>query len=209
MATNSFTEFNLAEAQQLADYTSIQVDLQSACDFARTMLAEMHRPSPNYSLADPFMVATIIRYARAFSQGIRLKLYDAASSTLTDEQFSKHQYFMALRDKYIAHSVNAFEESQPVARYWVERVREEGITSIECNHRRISGLSEQDFHDIVDLASTWLVFVKQKLTEEKARLLPIVREIPLEQLFQNAPTFTPGPNTSKPQKKRITTSRTR
>jgi hypothetical protein len=53
MATNSFTEFNLAEAQQLADYTSIQVDLQSACEFARTMLAEMHRPSPNYSLADP------------------------------------------------------------------------------------------------------------------------------------------------------------
>jgi hypothetical protein len=77
MATNSFTEFNLPEAQQLGDYTSIEVDLRSAFGFATTMPAEMRRPLPNYSFADPFMVATIIRYARAFSQGVRLKLYDA------------------------------------------------------------------------------------------------------------------------------------
>jgi hypothetical protein len=69
--------------------------------------------------------------------------------------------------------VNDFEESTPVARYWVERVQEEGITSIECNHRRIVGLSGQDFQDIIDLASTWLEYVQQKLKEEKNRLLPM------------------------------------
>jgi hypothetical protein len=109
---------------------------------------------------------------------------------------------MTVRDKYIAHSVNSFEESQPVARYWVEQVKEDGITSIECNHRRIVGLGEQDFIDIIDLASTWLKYVQEKLSEEKGRLLPIVRKIPLEQLFQSAPRPTPAPDTSQPQTRR-------
>jgi hypothetical protein len=202
MATNAFIEFSLDEAQKLADYTSIQSDLRSAREFAAAIVKENQKPQPNYSLHDPFMVATIIRYARAFSGGVRLKLYEEGVSTLTDEQRSKHNYFMHVRDKYIAHSVNAFEESQPVARYWVERVQEEGITSIECNHRRIAGLSEQELMDIIDLASTWLGYVQQRLSEEKNRLLPIVRKFSLQHLVQNAPRFTPTPDTSQPEKRR-------
>jgi hypothetical protein len=165
-------------------------------------LEETRKPAPNFSLSDPFMVATIIRYATAFAGGVRLKLYEEAAAILTDQQRAKHDYFITVRDKYIAHSVNSFEESQPVARYWVEQVKEDGITSIECNHRRIVGLGEQDFIDIIDLASTWLKYVQEKLSEEKARLLPIVRKIPLEQLFQSAPRPTPAPDTSQPQTRR-------
>jgi hypothetical protein len=91
--------------------------------------------------------------------------------------------------------------SEPVARYWVEN-REEGITSIECNHRRVVGLSEQDLIDIIGLASTWLEYVQQKQKDEKARLLPIVQNIPLEQLFKSAPRPTPAPDTSQPKARR-------
>lgn len=202
MATNSFIEFRLDEAQLLADYTGIGFDLRTAREFATTILEENRKPMPNYSLSDPFMVATIIRYARAFVRGVRLKLYEEVGSILTDQQRSKHDDFIHVRDKYIAHSVNAFEENSPVARYWVEKKNEDGITSIECNHRRIVGLSEQDLVDIIDLASTWLKYVEQKQNEEKARLLPIVRKIPLERLFQSAPRPTPAPDTSQPQSKR-------
>src|SRR5215469_96874 len=89
MATNAFIELNLAEANKLADYTSIEYDLRTAREFAATMVSEYQKPSPNYSLCDPFMVAAIIRYARAFSEGVRLKLYEEGVSTLTDEQRSK------------------------------------------------------------------------------------------------------------------------
>jgi hypothetical protein len=154
MSTNAFIEVRLDEAQALADYTSIDFDLRTARDFATVILEEVKGPEPNYSLSDPFMVATIIRYARAFAGGVRLKLYDEVVSVLTAEQRSKHDHFIHIRDKYIAHSVNAFEESEPIARYWVERVKDEGISSIECNHRRIVGLSDQDLLDIIDLAST-------------------------------------------------------
>ena len=204
MATNTFIEFSLDEAKNLADYTSIEFDLRTAREFAIAVLEERQKSQPNYSLNDPFMVATIIRYARAFSGGVRLKLYDEAVSVLTDQQRAKHEYFMDIRDKYIAHSVNAFEESQPVARYWVERVEDEGITSIECNHRRIVGLSEQECQDIIDLASTWLGHIRQRLKEEKTRLLPIVRKIHLRDLMESAPRFTPAPDTSQPQTRRPT-----
>jgi hypothetical protein len=202
MATNSFREFRLSEAQALADYTSIEFDLHTAREFATTILEENRKTQPNFSLSDPFMVATIIRYARAFAGGVRLKLYEEAGSILTHEQRIKHDRFMLVRDKYIAHSVNAFEESEPVTQYWVENVREDGITSIECNHRRIVGLSEQDLIDIIGLASTWLEYVQEKQEGEKARLLPFVRKIPLEQLFQSAPRPTPAPDASQPQSRR-------
>src|SRR5262249_38926199 len=127
MATNSFIEFRLDEAQALADYTGIAFDLRTARDFATAILEESKKPEPNFSLSDPFMITTIIRYARAFASGVRLKLYEEGGFILTDEQRLKHDRFWTLRDKYIAHSVNAFEESQPIARYWVERVEEEGI----------------------------------------------------------------------------------
>jgi hypothetical protein len=202
MATNSFIEFGLAEAQKLADYTSIAFDLRTACEFATFIVEETQNPQSHFALHDPFMVATVIRYARAFSGGVRLNLYNEGAYTLTAQQLAKHDYFIHIRDKYIAHSVNAFEESTPVARYWVERVHEEGITSIECNHSRVVGLSQHDLTDIIDLASAWLLYVNQQLAEEKARLLTIVRQIPLADLRRSSPGPL-FPDTSQPQKRRV------
>ena len=35
----------------------------------------------------------------------------------------------------------------------MERVQEEGITSIECRHERVSGLSGQDLENVVELTT--------------------------------------------------------
>jgi hypothetical protein len=210
MATNTYVPFNLEEAQTLADYTSIASDLSTSREFATTMLDENQKPAPirNVSLSDPFMVATIIRYGRAFASGARLpSLYEEGKFILTDQQLSKHEQFIHIRNKYIAHSVNAFEESQPIARFWAGRVQEEGINSIECNQRRVAGLSEQDLTDIIDLTTTWLQYVEEKLSGEKARLLTIVRKIPLAHFLQSAPEERMVPDTSQPQKQRAADKR--
>jgi hypothetical protein len=209
MATYRYVEFCLDEAKNLADYTSIAFDLRTARDFAKTILDENQKPAPNVSLSDPFMVATIIRYTRAFGKNVRLNLDEEAASVLTPQQLLSHARFKDIRSKFIAHSVNAFEENEAKAHYCVERLEQEGITSIGYGHRRIIGLSDQNWTDIIDLASTWLRHVEQKLREETARLLPIVRQIPLDTLFKSAPEFTPGPDTSQPQKQRGTARRRR
>jgi hypothetical protein len=199
MATNTFVDLpRIKEAQALADYTSIEHDLWSAREFAKLYLKEFK--NLNTTFIEAFMIATIVRYARPFVTGIRLRLPDPAG-ILTDDQLAKHQRFRDIRDKYIAHSVNAFEENPPVARYWVETVQTEGIESVECMHSRIVGLGEDDFKDALDLTNTWLAYVQEKSREEKVKVLAVVRGMPLETILRGYK----GPvklDTSRPDKRR-------
>lgn len=179
MATNTFVEIQLAEATDLADLTGIQVDLQAARDFAKVLKKIFESERPDWQLVDPLSTAVLVRYSRPFVKGVRQWLGSEALRVLSAEQRKKHEYLRLFRDKHIAHSVNAFEDNQPVARYWAERVKEEGITSVECNHTRISGLSSADIEVVIELTTAMLEYVEAKLTEEKAKVLSIVRKIPL------------------------------
>ena len=179
MAINDFVELNLPEAAALADLTGVQFDLQSAKEFALKLRELLSADRPDYSLVDPLSTATLVRYSRAFVTGVRKPLREEALQELSDSQRRKHEYFRNLRDKHIAHSVNCFEESVPVARYWIERVETEGITSISCNHHVVTGLGSRDLDALVELVDLLLRFVKKKIKEEETRLLATVRAMPL------------------------------
>jgi hypothetical protein len=147
------------------------------------------------------MVAMIIRYARSFGRDVRKSKLPKLADILTKEQIAWHEFFITLRNKYIAHSDNAYEESQLVARFWDHKVQTEGINEVGCIHTRVSGLSEQDAHHIIGLIDTWLEHVAKKLRDEKEKLLALIRKDPLEELHQRSP----GPKTldlSKPLKRR-------
>jgi hypothetical protein len=186
MATNSFVEIDLPEATDLADLTGIKVDLETARDFARMLKKEFESEKPNWTLVDPLSTAILVRYSRPFVTGVRSCLGEEAIQRLSGPQREKHARLRAFRDKHISHSVNAFEDNQPVARYWEERAKEEGITSIECNHSRITGLSSDDVEAVVELTTEMLVYVDTRLKEEKAKVLEIVRKIPLETVLSGA-----------------------
>jgi hypothetical protein len=141
-----------------------------------------------------------VQYSRPFVTGVRHRLGEAALSIFTPEQRANHDYFRAVRDKHVAHSVNAFEESQPVARYWVERVAEEGIEQISCIHNRIVGLSDNDLAELIDLAKTMSAYVDKQVADERAKVLAIVRQMPLEQVLKGRP-FSP-PTATDPSKRR-------
>jgi hypothetical protein len=183
MATNTWVDLRLPEAADLADYTGIEFDLRSAQEFARMLLQERKKQNPDWNLSDPLTTAILVRYARPFATGARLRLGEDALAELSPQQLQCHEYFSALRDKHIAHSVNAFEESQPTARYWVERVHEEGITEITCQHHRIIGMSIPDLGAMIDLTAVLQQYVKRKIDEERAKLLGIVRSRPIDEIL--------------------------
>ena len=183
MATHTFVNLDLPEANTLADLTSVEFDLLSAKDFALRLKGMFSANPPDYSLVDPLSTAIIIRYSRTFASGVRKLPLEEGLLQLTKNQKEKHQYFRDLRDKHIAHSVNCFEESTPRANYCKERVKAEGITSISCEHNRVVGLSSENLDAVVELADTWLEFVGMKTKEESTRLLPIVREMPLDDVL--------------------------
>ena len=186
MGTNTFVEIDLPEAADLADLTGIQVDLATARDFAQMLKKIFESKKPDWNLVDPLSTAVLVRYSRLFVTGVRARLGEEALQTLSGPQREKHIRLRAFRDKHIAHSVNAFEDNQPVARYWVERVKEEGITSVECNHTRIAGLSSDDVEAVIELTTVMLSYVDARLKEEKAKVLEIVRKMPAEEVLSGS-----------------------
>lgn len=186
MATNTFVEIDLPEAADLADLTGIEVDLETARNFAQMLKSVFESEKPDWTLVDPLSTAILTRYNRAFVTGVRARLGEEALQMLSGPQREKHLRFRSFRDKHIAHSVNAFEDNQPVARYWIERVKEEGIVSVECNHTRVAGLSSDDVEAVIDLTTVMLAHVKVRLKDEKAKVLEIVRKMPIEEVLAGA-----------------------
>jgi hypothetical protein len=186
MATNTFVEIDLPEATDLADLTGIEVDLETARNFAQALKKVLESEKPDWSLVDPLSIAILIRYSRPFVTGVRSRLGEEALQRLSGPQREKHIRLRAFRDKHIAHSVNAFEDNQPIARYWLERVKEEGITSVECQHERIVGLSADDVEAVIELTTEMLSYVGIRLQEEKAKVLEIVRKMPLETVLSGS-----------------------
>lgn len=183
MATNAFVEIDIPEAQDLADLTGINIDLQMARNFASRLKEMLEKEPPDCSLVEPMTIAILIKYNRPFMSGVRLKLKEDTLKTLSPFQKAAHGQFYSWRNKHIAHSVNEFEENQPIARYWVERFDDEGFSSVECNSNQIIGMNLHDVEMVIELTSHFINELKSRIKKEKEKVLAIVRSRPKEQIF--------------------------
>ena len=183
MADHTWVDLQIAEAARLADLSGILLDLQCARDFAQMLAAEFTATKTNWRLVEPLSIAAAVMYSRPFSGGVRHRLSKEDLKILSSEQRAAHDHLRAYRDKHVAHSVNAFEENIPRAYYCVERVREEGITSIGYGGGRVTGLGGVEVNAIIELTNVFEAHVQSQITTEQDRLLPIVRSMPLEDVL--------------------------
>lgn len=128
MATHTFVHFEHGEAAALARLQSIHFDLWSAIQLCEYFESQSQNGYPPSEITDAFSTAILVRYSRAFVSGVRKGLGEDALAPLSVEQRANHERLRAYRDKHIAHSVNAFEDTKVQARYCEERVQQEGIT---------------------------------------------------------------------------------
>lgn len=183
MADHTWVDLQIAEATRLADLSGILLDLQCARDFAQMLAAEFTAAKTNWRLVEPLSIAAAVMYSRPFSGGVRHRLSEEDLKILSSEQRAAHDHLRAYRDKHVAHSVNAFEENIPRAYYCVERVKEEGITSIGYGGGRVTGLGGVEVNAIIELTNVFEAHVQSQITTEQDRLLPIVRSMPLEDVL--------------------------
>ena len=102
------------EAEALADAGGELMDLQ----FVDTALTELldswplgADTGPDTTAARALWIAAVVWYARSFTTGLRTSGIAAEiASTLPEPSRAEHDYFVALRDKHMAHSVNVFEQ---------------------------------------------------------------------------------------------------
>lgn len=199
MATHTFVNFEHEDAASLARLTSIRYDLMSTkqlCEFFDNQCAQSPKGYAGSEITDAFSTAILVRYSRAFVSGVRRGLGEDALTTLTEEQLSNHNRIRAFRDKHIAHSVNAFEDTKIQARYCLERVEQEGITGVSAAHYRVIGLSSKDVGEILELCEALLCYVDGEIKNEQKRLLAILRAMPSSEVFSrpSGPILIPDPS---------------
>lgn len=183
MATYTWVDLRIPEAALVADLHGIATDLQRAQEFAKLLIAQFTNETTNWQLVEPLSIAIAITYARAFSGGVRHHLGEDDLKVLTTEQRESHEFLRAYRDKHIAHSVNEFEENIARGNYCKERVETEGITSIGYGGGRLISLSGKEAQAVIEITTALKVHIRNQIEEEEARLLPIVRAMPLKEVL--------------------------
>ena len=197
MATYAFVEFHIPEASKLADLTGIRHDLESARTLAtelKVLLEDLlQHGKANSNILDALTTATLIRYFRPFSKGIRRRLDISEIGTITPLLHKKHEHLRAFRNKYLAHSVNAYEQNRPVARYVEERMDTEGVNAVECHHTRVIAMSPQEVDDAIELTTCILRYLDDIIETEKKHVLEKIRLVPIRELLSKEKGLTYDP----------------
>ncbi len=204
MVTGTFVNIDLKEASRLSDLTGISADLSDAQELANELKKLLADADWNRWNVEALTIAILVKYSRPFSNGIRDKLEIDKLPALSEEQREKHRHLMAFRNKHIAHSVNSYENNQPIARYVEGREDTEGVYEISCQHGRVVGLSSNEIKEVLELTAAILSYVDNELKKEKKALLGIVRKIPIKELLSKEKALiVPGKNSNitKPRKK--------
>jgi len=202
MENHTFVEFDHEEAKLLGDLAGIKRDLEDAKRFASRLERVLSTPPFDSEFVDALTTTILVRYARAFTSGVRTTLHQGHRSQLTKRQQGLHERFIAWRNKHIAHSVNPFEQNQVVARFVQETVHQVGIQYVSVQENRVIGLGSQDLVDLHDLIDALLSIVGSEYEREQARLLGFVRSLPLKEVLAGPTTLMPRPGVESVKRSR-------
>lgn len=172
-------EVKLPEAEILADLYGIEYDLSTASYLCAKSI-ELSRPQQrDYLMEEALVSAAVVRYGRCFSSGARLGLSRKDIEELDPADLAAHDYFKALRDKFVAHSVNPFEESFVTASASERDGVKFPIESLNPGYHRLV-LSANEAQALGPLITKVKSVVMRRIESERNKLLAIIKGLPLE-----------------------------
>jgi hypothetical protein len=124
-----------ALATRIADLTSRLNDMKTVSRYCARYVSMADDPNAPEELKDALFEATLIRYGRAFANDVRqqgqLKL--KALEILPGDPQSVHHHFLSIRNKFIAHSENPYEDVV-VGVTLAEYPHPRGVTGAQVTH---------------------------------------------------------------------------
>ena len=128
-------------AVELRDLASLRRDFALAHAFLEFYIAsDIEGDDESPSPLDALWISAVTMYGRGFSSG-RRHAARADTSHLTPTDADDHEYFVDLRNKYIAHAVNGFEKSVVFADLSDRETSPAGIRQIGELHTSLSRLA--------------------------------------------------------------------
>ena len=128
-------------AIELRDLASVRRDFELARKFLEFYLAsDIEGDDTVPSPLDALWISAVTMYGRGFSTG-RRHAARADTTQLTPTEVADHEYFVGLRNKYIAHAVNGFERTVVFADLSDRETFPAGIRRIGQLHTSLSRLA--------------------------------------------------------------------
>ncbi len=179
VANTRAVKVELAEAARLADLYGVSLDLRAAASFCLRAITFDDERRDYSDVVEGLVAAAVVRYFRCFAGGPRLGLLRDDLKHLDGKDLAAHDYLKALRDKFVAHSVNPFEET-----FVTVTARESDgvlfpIESVHPGQSRVI-LSSNEARALAHLISNVLRLVDERIDAEEKRLLKTIQALPLE-----------------------------
>lgn len=200
MATYTGYTFRHPEAQLLADLTVVENDVELALRWVAPLELGPNFRNLDAEMSEALWSAAVVRYARAFNTGA-LRWEPARSlDRLPPELRAVHDWVWDLRHGAYAHSVGDVEIPVPVVQIREENGEHE-LTSVHCNLGRVVAPGSVDVSDFMRLLQGVLTLVRERIQAERARLMTIAADLPMEELLRHGP-WQANPSLDQPRRRR-------
>jgi hypothetical protein len=138
-------------ARELNDISSYDRDLRLAAGYLRHYLGANIEGDRDFgSPLDALWTAAFVLYGRVFATGVRSAPKPNLDVLEADDR-DLHNYIIDVRNKYIAHSANGFEQSQTVAFVVEIENGERALTGTAVEHISLSRISRESAERFVAL----------------------------------------------------------
>lgn len=196
-------EIDLEEAKILADLGAIVQDLgftMKTCSRLKQLLGEN---SEDALLIESLWTAALIRYARCFASGKRFGLSESIFEGFEGEPVETHRYYIDLRNKHIAHSVNPFEQVEVGLVLSPTDSGEREVVGVSTLAMRHISPGVEGVHQLGLLSKVVLGKVCELAKQYEQRVLEIGKTLPIDELYRRARPrlVAPGPEAAGKSRK--------
>ena len=190
------------EAAELADLYTIRNDLAFA-DACVQRLLEMETQQPDQTVMRALFDAAIIAYARCFHTGVRQGLRREDLEPHPGNPVVFHDHLFELRQKLVAHSVNAFEQTKVGAVLAQGRKKGSEVVGLTNLTMRLTNFVNRDlrqFRGLIRLVIKDMLDLRIKSLEECA--LEIAKTMPASELLSMVRLSVTAPSPEDVSKRR-------
>lgn len=206
---NQVAKVDFEEARVLADLGAIVQDLGAVMQTCSRLKELLRDESKDHILIEALWTSALIRYARCFAESKRFGLSESVFDDLQGDPLGAHQFYMDLRNKHIAHSVNPFEQMEVGLVLSPATNTEKGIIGVATLAMRQISSDVEGVHQLGLLAKVVLGKAHELAKHYEQKTLKIAKKMPLDDLYKRSRPrlIAPGPELTGAPGVKLLTSR--
>lgn len=172
------------EAKRLAEFGAIAQDLGAVMETCRRIEELIKQSSNDRILIEGLWTAALVRYARCFAEAKRKGLTESIFEGLQGEPLTAHQYYIDMRSKHVAHSVNPFEQAYAGVVLTPENSEKKEVVGTSTFMMRHIVCDLSGVHQLGVLAKVVLGVVCDQAKQCERELLEKSKTVPIDELYQ-------------------------